>query len=136
VTDDWENDKTTCGDSDYVQPAPGTNLVTAKGVIGDLDGASNPSTGDECLPVMEVGDKTYYRSPCAANSIVGGTDDWVLQTINGGTTNIDEVVLYDQLPVAGDSMLVSGNDRGSDFRPQLLDSLETDAPEGTDMTVE
>lgn len=136
VTDDWENDKTTCGDSDYVQPAPGTNLVTAKGVIGDLDGASNPSTGDECLPVMEVGDKNYYRSPCAANSIVGGTDDWVLQTINGGTTNIDEVVLYDQLPVAGDSMLVSGDDRGSDYRPQLLDSLETDAPEGTEMTVE
>lgn len=136
VTDDWQNDKTTCGDTDYVQPREGTNLVTAKGVNGALDGASNPATGAECLPAMEVDDKNYYRSPCVANSIVGGTDDWVLRTINGGTNDIDEIVIFDQLPVDGDKMLLSGRDRGSDYRPQILESLKTDAPAGTDMTVE
>src|SRR5699024_10763592 len=108
-----------------------------KGVRGQLEGAHHESSLDqECSPTLAAAGGDYYRAPCAANSMIGGTDDWVLRTVNAGTTNITEMVLFDQLPVHGDRSLVAGSDRGSVYRPQLLDSLDVHAPEGTTIQVE
>lgn len=137
VTDAWEQDATTCGTTDYVTPAQGTSLFTVKGVRGEREGAINPNNpAAECLQNFEATGGSYFRSPCAANSEIGGTDDWVLRTQNGGTTPIRDMVIFDQFPVAGDQSLISGSSRGSVYRPQLLDAIELAAPEGTTTAVE
>ncbi|UFU08308.1 DUF5979 domain-containing protein [Ruania halotolerans] len=46
------------------------------------------------------------------------------------------MVVFDQLPVPGDSSLVAGTDRGSVYRPQLLEDLLVTAPEGTETVIE
>ncbi|WP_420113345.1 DUF5979 domain-containing protein, partial [Pseudactinotalea sp.] len=138
VTDDWEQDPATCGTTDYVEPTPGPNLFTVKAVRGELDGAINPSNPEvECRTVTTEQNGTFYRSPCAANSVIGGVDDWLLYVANAGTTNIDELTIFDQLPILGDQRLVDGLPRGSEYSPVLFEgSLGVVAPEGTTITTE
>ncbi|MEQ6902105.1 DUF5979 domain-containing protein [Nocardioides sp. YIM 152588] len=137
TTDDWANDNTTCGTTDFIGTVVGPNLFTAKGVIGSLPGAIRPSNlANPCNASLDVGGQSYYRSPCAANSQVGGTDDWVLRSVNSGTVTIDEMTVFDQLPIPGDLTLL-GADRESVYRPQLVaGSLAVDAPAGTTQTIE
>lgn len=108
-----------CGTSNYVQPVSGPSLVTFKGVKGDVtgslvSGAIKP--GDptaQCVP-----DATgYYRSPCLANTVVGGSDEWKLQAVNSGTADYTKLTLVDPLPFAGDTLLATGLPRGSSYRP-------------------
>lgn len=138
LTGDWGQDPRTCGTSDYVGTVTGPNLYTVKGVRGSLAGATQP--GDPtaaCSPTLSATGGAYYRSPCVADSEVDGTDDWVLHSVNAGTVNIDEMTVFDQLPVRGDRQLVSGGQRGSAYRPQLVaGSLQVSAPAGTTRTVE
>ena len=106
TTVDWQNDKTTCGASDYVGVVAGPNLFTVKGVAGSLPGAYNPTTpANACNPNLTVDGKDYYRAPCVAHSTLGGVDNWVLDTVNAGTVTIDELTVFDQLPVQGDKLL-------------------------------
>ncbi|AZQ76950.1 hypothetical protein EJ997_05980 [Flaviflexus ciconiae] len=137
-TGHWTQDPTSCGTSDFVQPTAGMNLYAVKGVMGSLDGAVNSLNADlACTPNLTASDGAdYYRYPCIANSAIGGTDSWVLRTVNAGTTNMDELVIFDQLPVAGDKMYVSGGNRGSDYRPQITEAPTVYAPEGATYTVE
>ena len=116
----------------------GPNLFTVKGVAGSLAGAYNPTTpANPCTPNLTVDGQDYYRAPCVAHSTLGGTDRWVLDTVNAGTVTIDELTVFDQLPVAGDKLLLTGNGRGSTFRPQLVaDSINAQAPAGTVVTIE
>ncbi|MDQ6523703.1 DUF5979 domain-containing protein [Nocardioides sp. LHD-245] len=138
LTGDWGQDPRTCGTSDFVGTVDGPNLYTVKGVRGSLDGAFDPANpAATCSPTLAATGGSYYRSPCVANSEVDGTDDWVLHSVNAGTVTIDEMTVFDQLPVRGDLQLVSGNARGSAYRPQLVDgSLQVDAPAGTTQRVE
>lgn len=137
VTGAWAADKTTCGTTDYVTPANATSLFVVKGVRGERPGAVFPGAPDRiCQQNLVVTGGAYFRSPCAANSEIGGTDDWVLRAQNGGTSEMAEMVLFDQLPVAGDRSLISGASRGSVFRPQLLDDLAVNAPQGTTTVVQ
>ncbi|WP_436700183.1 DUF5979 domain-containing protein [Nocardioides sp. BYT-33-1] len=138
LTDDWSNDKQTCGTSDFVGAVDGPNLYTVKGVRGSLDGAFDPANpAATCSPTLAATGGSYYRTPCVANSQVDGTDDWVLHSVNAGTVTIDEMTVFDQLPVRGDLQLVSGNARGSAFRPQLVaGSLQVHAPAGTTQRIE
>ncbi|MGM7680249.1 DUF5979 domain-containing protein [Microbacterium sp. A94] len=137
LTDAWANDETTCGTTEYVQPANAPNLYVVKGVRGERDGAINPNNPDAiCQQNLVATGGAYYRTPCAANSQIGGTDDWVLRAQNGGTIPLQELVLFDQLPVAGDGYLLSGASRGSVYRPQMLDTLNLVAPEGTTTDVQ
>jgi hypothetical protein len=138
LTDDWGRDPTTCGTSDFVGTVTGPNLYTVKGVRGSLAGATQPGApGAVCSPSLAATGGSYYRSPCVANSEVDGTDDWVLHSVNAGTVNIDEMTVFDQLPVRGDRQLVSGSQRGSAYRPQLVaGSLQVAAPPGTTQRVE
>ena len=137
VTNDWATDPTTCGTTDYVTPANATSLFVVKGVRGERPGAVHPTDPTRiCQQNLVVTGGAYFRSPCAANSEIGGTDSWVLRAQNGGTSEMAEMVLFDQLPVAGDRSLISGASRGSAFRPQMLDDLVVNAPQGTTTVVE
>ena len=137
VTGAWAADDTTCGTTEYVTPANATSLFVVKGVRGERPGAVFPGAPDRiCQQNLVVTGGAYFRSPCAANSEIGGTDSWVLRAQNGGTSEMAEMVLFDQLPVAGDRSLISGTSRGSVFRPQMLDDLALNAPQGTTSVVE
>lgn len=127
------NSPTSVSTSDYVTPTPTTNLSVYKGVIGSLNGA----TSSACVPSLTVDGADYYRPPCVANSTMGGVDRWALSVVNTSTQSVKSAVLFDQLPIVGDSLLVSGNDRGTQYRPQMLDDLKVvGAPAGTVQTVE
>ncbi|WP_344112788.1 DUF5979 domain-containing protein [Nocardioides humi] len=138
LTGDWGQDAHTCGTTDFVGTVTGPNLYTVKGVRGSLAGAFQPANpAATCAQNLAATGGSYYRSPCVANSEVDGTDDWVLHSVNAGTVAIDEMTVFDQLPVRGDRQLVSGSARGSAFRPQLVaGSLQVSAPAGTTRTVE
>lgn len=137
VTSAWSSDPTTCGTTDYVTPAAGPNLFTVKGVKGASAGAVNPvNPAQPCTPSLNATGGSYYRAPCAANSVIGGTDSWVLRAQNAGTTGLAEMVVFDALPAPGDAYLISGLARGSEYRPQMLDDLDVTAPAGTGYTVE
>lgn len=136
VTGAWAADPTTCGATDHVSPRGGPNLFTVKGVRGAVPGAATP-TGQECVPLLPATGGDYYRTPCVARSVVGGTDDWVLRVVNGGTTAVEDLTIFDSLAATGDSMIISGADRGSVFRPQLVaGSLDVLAQDGATVVVE
>jgi hypothetical protein len=137
TTDAWATDPSTCGTTDYVTPSVGPNLFTVKGVRGSLAGAENPANpAQECVASLEATGGAYFRAPCAANSVIGGVDEWVLRAQNAGTTGLDEMVMFDALPAEGDSYLISGSSRGSTYRPQMLDDLDIVAPAGTVSLIE
>ncbi|WP_349899277.1 DUF5979 domain-containing protein [Parafrigoribacterium soli] len=110
---------TECGTSNYVQPIAGPSIVTRKGVKGDIAGSlvsgavnvNNPAVA--CIP----DDEGYFRTPCAANTVIGGTDEWKLQAVNSGTVDYTGLTFVDPLPLAGDRMLATGSARGSTYRP-------------------
>lgn len=138
VTGAWAADKHTCGATDYIGSTVGSNLFTMKGVRGSLPGAYRPGSPSAiCRQTLAATGGTFYRSPCVANSQLDGTDDWVLHNVNTGTVPIDEMTVFDQLPVAGDKALVAGTTRGSVYRPELIaDSLDITAPAGTTKVIE
>ncbi|WP_313815463.1 DUF5979 domain-containing protein, partial [Citricoccus sp.] len=139
ITDDWTTDPASCGTTDYIQTAEGNNMFDRKGVIGSQDGAYVPGEPETvCSRSLEALDGTrFYPAPCVANSVVGGTDTWLLHAVNAGTVDVDNLVFVDQLPFAGDQLLLSGNSRGSQYRPQLVeDSIDVTAPEGATVVTE
>jgi uncharacterized repeat protein (TIGR01451 family) len=113
--------ETDCGTSNFVQPQAGASLLTSKGSRGDIaavpsDGATNPSNpaaSANCTADSEG----FYRNPCAANSVVGATDEWKLTAQNSGTVAYKSLVMADPLPLPGDRMLATGGSRGSTYRP-------------------
>ena len=136
VTGAWAADATTCGATDHVQPRSGPNLFTVKGVRGSQPGAATPD-GQECAPLIAATGGTYYRTPCVARSVVGGVDDWVLRVVNGGTTSVVDLTVFDPLAALGDTMIISGQERGTVYRPQVVPgSLQVTAPTGTGLVTE
>jgi uncharacterized repeat protein (TIGR01451 family) len=124
-----------CGTTNFVEPIPGASLATFKGVKGEIDGdlvdgavntvnASGPCVTD---------DEGYFRTPCAAYTVVGATDSWKLETVNSGTDPYTSLVIAEPLPVPGDAMLATGSSRGSTYRPVFdgAHGMRIDAPEGT-----
>jgi hypothetical protein len=145
VPGDGNNSVTAVGNngaktSDYVQPRGGENLYVIKGVRGALSGAINPAAKSmDCANSTYTGadGTTYYRSPCVANSNVGGTDQWSLHAVNAGTSEYESMTFFDQLPAVGDTMLVKGDNRGSQYRPQLKELPKVvGAPEGSSVRYE
>lgn len=137
TTGAWDDDPATCGTTDYVSPQAGSNLFSVKGVRGDLPGADDPNQPSwTCLQNLEATGGSYFRAPCAANSVIGGTDDWVMRTQNAGTIGFSEIVVFDSLPDPDDTFLISGLPRGSSYRPQLVEAPQITAPADTVVTME
>ncbi|MFT4124122.1 MAG: hypothetical protein QM635_09845 [Microbacteriaceae bacterium] len=127
-----------CGTSDYVSPKSGALLYTQKWVKGDVDGtladgAVNVSSSSSaaCVPTSEG----FYRTVCAAETVVGGTDVWRLEATNSGTVAYSSLTFVDPLPVPDDRLLATGASRGSTYRPVFdptgfADSLLAAVPSG------
>ncbi|WP_194409907.1 DUF5979 domain-containing protein [Microbacterium cremeum] len=124
-----------CGTTNFVEPIPGASLATFKGVRGEIDGdvvdgAVNTVRPDgPCLTDAEG----YYRTPCAANTVVGATDAWKLEAVNSGTSSYRSMTLVEPLPTPGDRMLATGGSRGSTYRPVFdgAAGLDIAVPAGT-----
>lgn len=110
---------TQCGTSNYVQPVTGPSLYTTKGVQGDVVGRTVSGAVNRTSPssACAADANGYYAAPCAANTVVGGTDQWRLNALNTGTVDYTSLVFVDPLPTIGDRMLATGGARGSTFRP-------------------
>ena len=129
-----------CGTTNYVQPSPGGALAAYKYVKGEIDGdlvdgQVNLNNPDAACPLDPDG---YTRTPCAAYTAVGATDDWRLSVVNGGTVGFETVSLVDPLPRIGDRLLATGAARNSTFDPVLLPaSLSANVlPAGATLTLD
>ena len=131
---------TECGTTNFVEPIPGASLATFKGVKGEIDGSlvdgavNTVTPGGPCVTDAEG----YYRTPCAANTVVGATDGWKLETVNSGTSAYRSMTLVEPLPTPGDRMLATGSSRGSTYRPTFdgAAGLDITAPAGATVTWE
>jgi len=129
-----------CGTTNYVQPSPGGSLAAYKYVKGEIygdlvDGQVNLNNPDAACPLDPDG---YTRTPCAAYTAVGATDDWRLSVVNSGTVGFETVSIVDPLPRIGDRMLATGGARNSTFDPVLLpESLAANVlPSGATLTLD
>ncbi|HWM35459.1 MAG TPA: DUF5979 domain-containing protein [Pseudolysinimonas sp.] len=110
-----------CSTTSRVQAVSASAISSFKGVKGDVDAAGVSTSG-----AVNVNDATtpcvadaqgFYRNPCAANTVVGGTDLWKVQYTNGGNVPALTATVVDVLPKPGDVYLGTGAARGSTFRP-------------------
>ncbi|WP_347125024.1 LPXTG cell wall anchor domain-containing protein [Microbacterium sp. SY138] len=129
-----------CGTTNYVQPSPGGSLAAYKYVKGEVDGdlvdgEVNLNNPDAACPLDPDG---YTRTPCAAYTAVGATDDWRLSVVNSGTVGFETVSIVDPLPRIGDRLLATGAARNTTFDPVLLpESLAANIlPVGATLTLD
>ncbi|MDF7665897.1 DUF5979 domain-containing protein [Bifidobacterium sp. ESL0745] len=124
----------------FVTPSTGENIYIVGGVKGSMPGAINTLDSTQtCNPTLTALDgKSYYRSPCRANTAVGGKDDWVLHMVNAGTTAVKKVQFFEQLPAKNDKSIVASSDyRGSTYHAELTEAPKVvGAPAGTTETIE
>ncbi|HEX4444387.1 MAG TPA: DUF5979 domain-containing protein [Galbitalea sp.] len=134
---------TTCATTNFVTVLSAAAITTFKGVKGNVDSLGNSTSGatnvvSSSTPCVSDTDG-FYRTPCAANTVVGGTDLWKLQVVNGGNIPSTALTVADVLPHAGDTLMRTTTSRGSTYTPQfdgdvnlITDSLSA----GTTMTWE
>jgi len=79
------------------------------------------ATGDSNCPSIDSGGVRYTATPCIALVDRGGQFDYILRVVNAGTEAATRMALVDNLPHQGDSGLVGGAARGTqwDNRPTL-----------------
>ncbi|MEO8094090.1 MAG: DUF5979 domain-containing protein, partial [Pseudolysinimonas sp.] len=111
----------TCSTTSRVQAVSASAISSFKGVKGDVDGSGVSTSGavninDASTPCVADAEG-FYRNPCAANTVVGGTDLWKVQFTNGGNVPAASVTVVDVLPKPGDVYLGTGAARGSTYRP-------------------
>lgn len=108
-----------CGTTNYAQLIQGANISATKSVRGEVNGTlvtgavNTVNATRTCLPDADG----FFRNPCAANTVVGATDEWKLTVLNSGTEAVTSLTVVDPLPTAGDRMLDQGGPRDSAWRP-------------------
>jgi uncharacterized repeat protein (TIGR01451 family) len=112
---------TTCTTQNSVSTISASAISSFKGVKGNVDSSGVSTSGavnvnNAATPCVADPDG-YYRNPCAAYSVIGGTDLWKLQVTNGGNVPATSASIVDVLPKPGDTYLRSGSSRGSTYRP-------------------
>lgn len=68
---------------------------------------------------------SFAYQPCLPRTKPGQTEEWKLTLTNYGTTPLDRVVVTDLLPTPGDSTLIAGFKRHSQWKPTLTDAVPT-----------
>ncbi|WP_248146373.1 DUF5979 domain-containing protein [Microbacterium aoyamense] len=107
---------------------------SGKGVrpIDDSLGATNAVTGDECtpnaLPIADPAEEGFYQVACVPRSKPGGEVVWRLAILNTGNIPMDTLVMIDRLPAPGDTGVLSGLQRESQWRPVFAGGVELVAP--------
>lgn len=112
---------TTCTTQNSVSTISASAISSFKGVKGNVDASGVSTSGavninNAATPCVADSDG-YYRNPCAAYSVIGGTDLWKVQVTNGGNVPATSASVVDVLPTPGDVYLRSGSSRGSSYRP-------------------
>ncbi|AWB90232.1 DUF5979 domain-containing protein [Salinibacterium hongtaonis] len=114
-----------CGTTNYAQIIQGANISATKSVRGEIDGTlvtgavNTVNATRTCLSDADG----FFRNPCAANTVVGATDEWKLTALNSGTESVTALTIVDPLPTAGDRMLDQGGPRDSAWRPVFDESF-------------
>ncbi len=121
------NTNTRCNTVNDVTTISASAISTFKGVKGNVD-ASNVSTSGAAnvtnpANTCVADSQGFYRSPCAANTVIGATDLWKLQVTNGGNIASDTAMIVDVLPKFGDTYLTTGSARLSAFAPIFTGGL-------------
>jgi len=127
---DFTAGSTLCRTDNNVTVQSASGLATFKGVKGDVedvnatvDGAANVLRPDaDCIANTDG----FYRYPCAANTVIGGTDEWTLRTVNGGNIPATELTVVDVLPHTGDELLGTGAARESQYSPVFAGAVTVD----------
>lgn len=122
-----------CGTWDNVKLRDIPNLLTYKAVKGAIEGGHVKDSSVACRRLSDLsGDSTsapdFYRGQCIANSqhyyeengVEYGLDEWQLEVVNAGTRALNQIEVFDSFPAAGDSYLVNGATRESEYRPQII----------------
>jgi uncharacterized repeat protein (TIGR01451 family) len=130
-----------CTTQNSISTYAASAITSFKGVKGNVDGAGNSTSGavnvNNASTPCVADSQGFYRNPCAAYTVVGGTDLWKLKVTNGGNVNATGATVVDVLPKPGDVYLQSGQSRGSSYRPVFANgvTLATDSlSAGTTMT--
>ena len=106
----------TCSTNNIVTVLALGSFSALKGVKSSLGTATN--TVNPALTCNADADG-FYRYPCAADSVLGGVDEWNLQLVNGGTVSASTLELVDIFPHVGDAGVVDPSPRGSSFAPEF-----------------
>ncbi|MEO5534665.1 MAG: DUF5979 domain-containing protein [Pseudolysinimonas sp.] len=131
-----------CSTSNDVTTVSASAISSFKGVKGNVDADGVSTSGavnvNNVATACVADGQGFYRNPCAAYSVVGGTDLWKLQFTNGGNVPSTSASIVDVLPKAGDVYLGTGASRGSTYRPVFAGglTLATDTAGGTTYTWE
>lgn len=114
-------DSASCSTTARVQTVSASAISSFKGVKGDVDPSGVSTRGavnvnDPTTPCV-ADSEGFYRNPCAAGTVIGGTDLWKVQFTNGGNVPAQSATVVDVLPRPGDVYLGTGASRGSTYRP-------------------
>ena len=120
--------RTSCSTTAVVTTYEASAISSFKGVKGDVGAGTVSTRGatnvtNAATPCVSDA-QGFYRQPCAANTVIGGTDLWKLQFINGGNIDATTATIVDVLPTAGDKYLRSGLTRGSEFTPVFAGDVQ------------
>ncbi|NKY38074.1 DUF5979 domain-containing protein [Cellulomonas septica] len=106
-----------------VTPIPAAVLSQAKlvkataddelDVLVDPDAPTPPAGG--CVPDADG----FYAYPCTPVIAPGHDETWRIVVNNVGNLPLNKVVIYDRLPIPGDTGSYASSARGSQFRPIL-----------------
>lgn len=100
-------------------------------------GSFDNSTGEDCAPVdlsaYDPADEGFFATPCVPIAKPGGDVEWRFAIVNTGNIPMDRIVLADLLPTPGDTGVLSGLDRESEWTPLFDGGVElVQAPAGAD----
>lgn len=121
-------DATECSTEALVTPQRLPSIRTSKSVrvIGDTAGAYNDhGFVDAAACVNRVDGDDFVAQPCVPRSMPGQSEEWRLTVTNNGTTPLTRVAVADLLPTPGDTTLIAGFNRNSQWTPTLSDTVPT-----------
>ncbi|GAA1507979.1 hypothetical protein BJ978_001281 [Agromyces terreus] len=141
---DPATDTPTCTADTTVTPQPAAPIAMRKSVKGVEAGVPGAAPGDanfDDLGVLAVNgdadacaspnaDDEYYVNNCVPITRPGGVEEWKIEFTNRGNVPADAVGGIDVLPAVGDTGVVVGSPRGSQWRPIYLGNLSVVAGPG------
>lgn len=104
-------------------------------------GSFDSVTGEGCAPtdlsIFDPAGEGFYATPCVPIAKPGSDVEWRFAIVNTGNIPMDRIVLTDLLPTPGDTGVLSGLDRESEWTPLFNDGVElVQAPDGAQSSYE
>jgi|GEM_PF-2180346 len=136
IDQDGNTTETICTNKAIVKVIEAETVQVRKWDIGDTTlgnifqetGTTTPPAGS--LETVCPDWDGYTRYPCVAQTLPGGSFSYRIEMTNVGNVPMTDYVLYDVLPVIGDTgvgQLLSGGQRGTEWSPVLTGPVVLDA---------